>query len=167
MKKKSVLAAVMLLLVVTCAGIGYTSAYLISDDAEKNVFDVSEIDIDIPEIFIPPEETEPGTVITKKPCIRNNSDTDCYVRAGIEFTDGGDEICQPLQINDGWVKKHDGYYYWRGKISPGGQTGYLFDSVTIRNDISAEDIVPFDVLVYAEAVQAGDLTQEEAWADMK
>lgn len=147
-------------------GAGVSYAYLTAQDAAVNRFRVSSVDIGIEEEFEPPGEVTPGKVIKKAPRVHSSSDTDCYVRAAVRFTDSAaQDACEPLVIREGWQQKEDGYYYWTAPLHPGEYTGTLFDSVTVRKD--AKEIPPFDILVYAEAVFCNGKTMEEAWEEMK
>lgn len=147
------------------AGVGVSYAYLTAKDDAANHFRVSSVDIKIEEDFDPPPDVVPGQVITKAPCVVSNSDTECYVRMSVHFSDSRAEgFCEPLQINDGWADGGDGYFYWGAPLAPGEKTGTLFDSVTIRQD-AGDNIPQFEILVYAEAVLCGDLSMEEAWKE--
>ena len=146
------------------AGLGTTCAYLTARDSVENTFDVSEVDITVEEGF-EPTPPEPGKAIKKAPKIRSGSDTDCYVRMRYEFTSSdAEKLCEPVKVNPGWTKKSDGYYYWNGIVKPGEETGTLFDRIQIKSGIAKEELIPFDILVYAEAVQAKGQSLESAWA---
>lgn len=164
--KRSMIAG-MAAAVLLGAGAGTSYAYLTDRDDVENIFQVSEVNISIKEEFPPVPEIGPGMVITKSPRVVSSSSTDCYVRAMVRFSDSGAEnFCQPLTINSGWSRKEDGYYYWQEKLKPGQTTGSIFDKVEIRASAAQEELVGFDVLVYAEAVQCGSLGQEDAWSTM-
>lgn len=164
MKKKNLMIfAIMLIL---AAGVYTSYAYLTAQDDVDNMFDAAEVDITVDEDF-KPEPPEPGKVIKKAPRVRSSSDADCYVRMRYAFTDSAAEaICEPLEINPGWSRKSDGYYYWNGSIGPGEETGTLFDHIQVKEGITKDGMIPFDILIYAEAVQTGGMTAEEAWASM-
>ncbi len=148
------------------AGLGTTYAYLTAQDSVENTFDAAEVDITVEEGF-EPTPPEPGKVIKKAPRIRSDSDTDCYVRMRYEFTSSdAEKLCESVKTNPGWTKKSDGYYYWNSIVKPGGETGTLFDRIQIRSGITAEEIIPFDILVYAEAVQAKGQSLASAWASV-
>lgn len=162
-KKYLMMLAVMLLL---SAAMGTTYAYLTARDDVENMFDVAEVKPTVEEDF-EPEPPEPGKVIKKAPKVQSNSDTDCYVRIRCVFSDSDAEaLCEPIEINPGWTWKSDGYYYWENVVRPGEETGTLFDYVKVKEGISKDDIIPFDILVYTEAVQAKGKSAEEAWASM-
>lgn len=163
-KRIKLFAAVMVCILSAAAGITY--AYLTSADDAKNTFDAAKADIKIIEEFDPPKDPVPGDIITKSPKVHSDSDTDCYVRIRVEFTNDAGSICEPLIINPGWKGSDDGYYYWEQALAPGKETGTLFDTVKIKDGIKKEEIKPFDILVYAESVQAGGAAAEDAWKAM-
>lgn len=151
-------------LLVAAAGAGTSHAYLTAQDQVDNVFNASAVDITVEEDF-EPEPPEPGKRIKKAPRVHSESDVECYVRIRYAFTDSdAEKLCEPVRINPGWTLKDDGYYYWEKTVSPGKETGALFDCIEVKKEIAEEDIIPFDILVYAEAVQAGELSETEAWA---
>lgn len=154
------------IVLILAATTGITYAYLTAKDDVENTFDVSEVDITVDEDF-EPEPPEPGKVIKKAPKVQSSSDTYCYVRIRYNFSSSDAEaLCEPIEINYGWSLGADGYYYWDNVVEPGGETGTLFDYVKIKDGIKTDDIIPFDILVYAEAVQTNGLSAEEAWASM-
>lgn len=146
-------------------GAGVSYAYLTAQDEADNAFGVSSVDIGIEENFDPPGEVAPGQVITKAPRIQSSSDTDCYVRVSVRFSSSeAEKLTEPLVINSGWQRGEDGYYYWTSPLGPGQKTGTLFDRVTIRQD-AGDDIPPFRILVYAEAVACRNFSMQEAWKE--
>lgn len=165
MKKKNLIALAVVMLVLV-SGIYTSYAYLTAQDDVDNTFDVAEVNTVIEEDF-DPEPLEPGKVIKKAPKLQSNSDTDCYVRMRYVFTNSDAEtLCEPIKINNGWEQKTDGYYYWNRAVGPGEETGTLFDYIQIKEGVTEDDMIPFDILVYAEAVQAKGLSANEAWASM-
>ena len=76
------------------------------------------------------------------------------------------DLLEPIHPNVQWTLEPDGFYYYNHVLEPGETTDDVFDSVTIKSDVLKEEIKNLDVLVYAEAVQAGDLSMDEAWAAM-
>lgn len=157
-------AAAVLTACLFSAAAGVTCAYLIAEDSVENTLNGSKVETTIVEEFEPPDDPGPGTVVKKSPRVHSDSNVECYVRARVDFTNDGDKLCEPLQISSGWTLKSDGYYYWEGTLSPGEDTETLFETVKLKSDIEKEDILPFDILVYAEAVQAKGTEAEQAWA---
>lgn len=164
--KKRIIAVVAAALIMG-VGAGTSYAYLTGQDEVKNTFQASKTEIVIEEEYEPAADPKPGTIIKKAPKVVSQSSTDCYVRMMVQFSDNmAKECCEPLVINSGWNQKADGYYYWNKKVAPGECTGTLFDKVEIRSDINEENLTDFDILVYAEAVQCGQMEMESAWASM-
>lgn len=145
---------------------GVTLAYLSGEDMRTNLIRAAETDIEVTEEFDPPEEINPGCEIRKIPRIHNIAQSPCYVRAACYFSDlEAEQCCEKLQIREGWTLKEDGYYYWGELLQPDEMTGPLFEKVVIRKDVDKNELKPFELLVYAEAVQ-GDLDMETAWKNM-
>lgn len=163
---KNFLTAVLAAALLLGVGAGVSYAYLAAKDNAVNEFQVSSVDIHVEEEFDPPGDVQPGQVIKKSPRVVSSSTTDCYVRVRVHFTDSAaEQCCEPLSIGPGWEAGTDGFYYWQSALAPGGRTGALFESVKIRGD--AGEIPPFDILVYAEAVQCGGLSAADAWNTMR
>ena len=166
-KKKWILyvAAVFL-----AAGITGTAAYayLIDYKEALNQIEIAENKTHIGEEFEPPDDPYPGQVIKKKPRILNDSEIPVYVRARILFSDSrAMEQCEPLCINASWKPGKDGYYYYSKTVLPGTSTDTVFDNIVIKKTVKKQELVPFDIFVYEEAVQAdGFPSAEEAFAGM-
>ena len=61
----------------------------------------------------------------------------------------------------------DEYYYYQKKLLPGERTETVFDNIVIKNTVKKEEMVPFDILVYEESVQAeGFPLPEDAFWEM-
>lgn len=163
MKKKLIVWMLLAAVAVGSSAAG-TYAYLTDQDRAENELSVTENEIHIEENFNPPDDPKPGSVITKAPAVVNDSKVGVYVRISVKFSDSkAENLCLPLTINEHWEKKSDGYYYYDQVLAAGERTEALFEKIVIRNDISADELIPFDVLVYAESVQSHDMTAEEAW----
>lgn len=164
MKKKIIVPALLACLAVG-GTITVTYAYLTDQDRADNEISVTENEIHIEEEFEPPDDPKPGSVITKSPVIVNDSAVSVYVRMSAKFSNSAAEgFCIPPEIHDRWQKNTDGYYYYDTALSPGEKTVPLFEKIIIRDDVSQEELTPFDVLVYAESVQAYELSREAAWS---
>lgn len=161
------IAAVMLALLLTGIGTGTVFAYLTAQDSVNNKITAANTDIHITEKFDPPGELHPGTVIPKTVAVTSSSSTDCYVRVMVHFSSReAENFCEPLQIQTGWSKGDDGYYYWNQKVKPKETTGNLFSRVIIKKNVAKEDLESFEVLVYAEAVACEKDSMENAWKKM-
>lgn len=162
--KKRLISAILLCGVAGMLGSGaaVTSAYLINGDKEVNTFNATTVDIGIDEDYEKPKDPQPGDVIPKKPRAVNNSSIDVYVRMRVKVSNA--DLLEPIQVNDGWTLGSDGFYYYNKALKQGERTNNLFESVTIKNDCLKEEIKDLNVQVYVEAVQAGNLTADQAWA---
>lgn len=164
MKKEWLLFSLIALLT---AGISGAAAYawLIDRDEAANKVGFAECDIHIEEKFEPPEEPKPGDTIIKKPCLVNDSPVEVFVRARVCFSDSdAQDMCEPLMLNRDWSYEEDGYYYYGKKLPSGEKTSTIFDNIVIKDTVKKENLVPFDVLVYGEAVQAeGFSSAQEAF----
>lgn len=161
------IAAVMLILMIAGISTGAVFAYLTAQDEVLNEITAANTDISISEEFDPPKELNPGITIPKSVMITSHSSADCYIRVMVRFSSlEAEESCEPLQIMEGWTRGEDGYYYWKEKVKPGEQTGELFHSVKIKQDVEKEDLKDFELLVYAEAVSCGQESMQDAWKKM-
>lgn len=164
MKKRIIIVALSCILVcASCFGITY--AYLIANDNATNTFTIGETEIEVTEEYEPPEKLEPGIEFTKKPHVTNTGNLPCYVRMRADFsTSVAADFCEPLDIDtENWkYNDTDGYYYYTKLLNPGEETPNLFTTVTLKTtksdgaDYTEADLVEFDILVYAEAVQHTD-----------
>ncbi|MDO4632516.1 MAG: hypothetical protein Q4B01_01515 [Eubacteriales bacterium] len=166
--RKQKAMAILLAAGIFCAigsyGAGPVEAYLKAQDETENVFRPVETVITVEEEFDPPTDPKPGDVITKRPVITNRSETDCYVRVRVHFSSQeAEKLCEPLQIGNGWALHEDGFYYWKEVLPAHSSTGDVFTFVKLRSDISKEELIPFTISVYAEAVQAVGTDEANAW----
>ena len=154
----------LLTLALVCVSVSGTIAYLTDSEQKENLTGFTDNTIHLEEDFVPPVNPGPGTVIKKSPRIVNESEIPVYVRLSARFSDDqAESFCLPLEINAGWELQPDGYYYYSRALTAGEKTSALFDEVVIRAETDKEDLVPFDLLIYAESVQSYGMTQEEAW----
>ena len=91
-----------------------------------------------------------------------------YIRVKVAFSSGEAQAqCEPLLINSNWKTGKDEYYYYQKKLLPGERTETVFDNIVIKNTVKKEEMVPFDILVYEESVQAeGFPLPEDAFGEM-
>lgn len=165
MKKKNIaiLITILLLLISTCTGI---MAYLVAQDEAINTFKIGACNVEIVENFEPPKVLEPGTSFVKEVNVENSGPSECYVRIKAVFTDSfmGDNCTVDWNTEDFVYNSEDGYYYYTEPLSVGESTSNLFNEVSVSEELSANEIKEFDILVYAEAYQSyGFDDYEEAW----
>ncbi|WP_373217088.1 hypothetical protein [Ruminococcus sp. 5_1_39BFAA] len=154
MKKKWLVFSLIIGLIAGFSGAS-VYAWLIDTKEVDNAVRFVQNKVHIEEEFDPPPDPKPGDVIVKKPSIVNDSVIPVYVRARICFTDSDAQAqCEPLVIREGWDLEKDGYYYYRKKLETGEGTTDIFDNIVIKNSVKKEELIPFDILVYGEAVQA-------------
>ena len=155
MKKKVIFTIIAGVMLCTCSLL-ITYAYLIAQDKAENYFIVGENTIEVSEEFKPPEKLKPNVQFTKKPVIKNTGNLPCFIRARADFSDSrAKEFCEDLDIDTAnWeYNSSDGYYYYKSVVKPGNETTPLFTTIKIKNTATADDMIDFDVLVYAESVQ--------------
>ena len=178
MKKKYLIFLTACLLVVGTS-FGVTYAYLTATDQKVNVFKVGENKIEVEEEFEKPTELSPNQIIKKKPLVRNTGDIPCFVRVRVEFSDSdaaafcefmdGEKNVIALPEGENWVKGKDGYYYYTKVLhpgepvtateanytgsgrKPGDATTPLFSKLHIKDGVSPELLIAFNVYVYAES----------------
>ena len=146
-------------------------AALTAEDAIDNVVLVTAGKMHIEEEFQPPQDPEPGTAFIKKPAVFNDSTADCFVRIQILFSDSAAaELLKPLSVNQGWSLGDDGAWYYTERLLPGTSTTPVFSNVEFKADVTKEEIeavLPFEILIYAESVTAGNRNLQTAWDLLK
>lgn len=165
-RKKRILAAGALLLMLGAAAGNGTYSYLSDSKGVKNEFVIGANTIEITEEFQQPDELAPGTTFNKYPKIRNTGSVPCYVRMLAEFSDSN--IANMAKMNfesSKWSEKQaDGYYYYSEILMPGETTEALFTTVTILQSADETKLDDFDIIVYGESVQSeGYSSGSEAW----
>ena len=106
--------------------IGGTFAYFTTTSSIPNLFKSGLYQETIHEEFVSPTNWTPGTTTPKEVTVTNTGDVDMAVRASIEeswISKNGDtlpnkvnnESVSILNLNDGWTKDSDGYYYYGSK----------------------------------------------------
>ena len=176
-KKVAIVSAAAVLAVSSMA----TMAYFSDKDDAVNKFTVGINDISIVEpTYSENDESNPyheGDSFLKNPSVvcpsvlsPNGEETnvDCYVRVYCEFDNSLAEDYVKINYNtEDWSEKQpDGYYYYKSKLAVGATTEPLFEEVSIaESDEHTYDIDDFDIIVYAESVQAKNAKTGEFFAD--
>lgn len=161
-------ALMILLLGVTTVMSPSVNAYLADGDTVTNPFEVGGNRIEIIEEFTPPDELQPGSVITKTVRVKNIGHSPCYVRIKAVFSDSevGQYCSLDWNLEDYEYDAEDGYYYYTRAIEPGETTGYLFSTVSVSEDAPQSALTEVSVLVYAESCGSGSAeSYTAAWAD--
>lgn len=152
MKQKKNWLAVFVLLGFILALLPFSTAYLSHVETKDNLITIGNNDIMIEEDFIPPKAWQSNTTYKKDVKIRNTGTVPCFIRVYVALSDK--DVPGELNIDTArWIQSSDGYWYYNGIIEPGANSPSLFTKVTIR-DANAEQLKTFDVIIYAESVQA-------------
>lgn len=156
------------LAVLLTATVGSTAAWLVSKPAAvENDFVPGKVASQVLEDF----GTESGTSVKRNVRVKNNGNTDAYIRVLLVFTwkdDAGNIISnKPQEGNDyqinmdltDWVmEKNDAgaYFYYKKPVAPGAETGKLIESLyqiaTVTGPENGKYKLSVDIL--ADAVQA-------------
>lgn len=160
-RKPAILLASLILIM--CLAAGVTVAYIFTgSSAVTNSFELADVSCEIKENF---DGSTKSNVY-----VLNTSNVDAYIRAAIvvNWTDAeGNLVPAPdgcsysLSAPDtGWTQS-DGYYYYNGKVAPGGSTSVLIPYAAPGG--SAEGY-RLRVDVVADAIQAEPASAvTEAW----
>ena len=77
----------------------------------------------------------PGDVVSKEVTIESDCEHPFYLRVkivyGVNSTELSAEDCFKLNINSQYWELHDGWYYYKGIVSPGETTPQVFSHVEI------------------------------------
>lgn len=186
-RKTLILAACAIMLV--CATIAGTLAYLTANDSVTNTFTVGNVSITLDEAkvdengdAVAPElrvdentyKLLPGKEYDKDPTIHvSDTSEDCYVfvkvENGLSAIEGGTTIVQQMTAH-GWtvIDADDGIY---GKTAPvsAGTDVVVFENFTINSTANAETLKAYahaEIKVTAYAIQAdGFESAQDAWTN--
>ena len=133
--------------------IGGTFAYFTTTSSIPNMFKSSLYQDTIHEKFVSPTNWTPGTTTEKQVTVRNTGDVDMALRASIDekwISKNGDTLANKvnnesvalLNLNDGWTKDNDGYYYYGSKdnltkLVSGEESTSFISGVTFNPSIQA------------------------------
>lgn len=159
---------IILAVVLTIAlSVGVVYGFLTDKQNKVNEIGYGEDEITITETFPPAPSPQPGDVITKNVKITSTGDLDAYVRIRVLFSPESmlENVTIDYNTTDWTYNTDDGMWYYNRVLPKGQSTSSLFTSITVKSDVPAEDIVPFDVIVNAESTQAGGFDNMwDAWA---
>ena len=175
--KKRIYVLPLILTILTFVGVGVVLAYLTKSEQMTNRFTIGEVETTIVETFNPPPTLTPGNNdYVKEVAVKNTGTSESYVRVAIEFSDKTIRDTSYFFSTNGnayytiddfknhlpsdWVYISNpalggDYYYYTKKVKAGETTPKLFTKV--RTAFADEaSIVPYDIFVYAEGIQAID-----------
>ena len=144
--KKTLLFGGILFLAV--AALGVTIAYNHDSSTIANEFRLGAYEVAASEVFVSPNNWQPGDETEKTLTISNNSSEDIMVRVKYKGTwrnaadtrnlpseKDGVELAQiVLQNQNDWELKEDGYYYYKNALAPNSATSSLFQKVVLNPD---------------------------------
>lgn len=157
--------------------VGGTLAYFTDKDVRSNVVTLGHVTGTLTETdeHLRDDNTtgkdysnvKPGDVLDKDPTVNLKSDSeDAYVRVKIDYRGLTDEqaadIEAALDIQDGWNKSDDGYYYYKNILSNKKnekRSSKVFTKVTIPTEWGNEMAdKTFNIDAKAEFIQADNFT---------
>lgn len=130
----------------------FSIAYLTHVETRENRITIGQNDVMIEEDFTPPKQWQPDTTYEKDVKVRNTGSVSCYIRVYAALSDTAIPAHMDFDTKD-WTQADDGYWYHNSIVEPGAVTSSLFTKVTIE-DIEIEQRKTFDIIIYAESVQA-------------
>ena len=156
------------LAVLLTATVGSTAAWLVSKPAAvENDFVPGKVASQVLENF----GTESGTSVKRNVRVKNNGNTDAYIRVLLVFTwkdDAGNIFSnKPQEDNDYWInmdltnwimQESDAgvYFYYKKPVAPGAETGVLIESLRQIAGVTGPENGKYklSVDILSDAVQA-------------
>ena len=173
--QKSIIMLVALVLILTVS-VGGTLAYLqTKTDSVTNTFTPSKVTVYVD------EEYNGSTKENVK--IKNTGDTEAWIRAVVVVTwqdvNGNVYGQQPVEgtdytinynLNDGWVKGADGFYYWNKPVLSDDEapnncsTGVLISSCTANDTVTVDDTTYYlNVEILGSGIQSKPAEAVDSW----
>jgi predicted ribosomally synthesized peptide with SipW-like signal peptide len=174
-KQKRIAMIVSAIALIAVIVVGGTLAFFTSKDAKQNVFTLGKVSGTLTE----DKSTDgtrrddggrdysnytPGSKLSKVPVVNVDSTSlPAYVRVKIEYTGLTDaqivEVEEGLDVQSGWHKSTDGYFYYNSIVTPGSSTEPIFTKVTIPtswgNEMSGHS---FSMTLKADLIQSDNFT---------
>ena len=148
-KKNIIIAVGALLLVGTLAASGTVAYYNSKTDPLTNTFTIGNVETKIEEEF------ENGI---KNPKIVNTGKSDCLVRMRYIISPSNAETNNGVKLTGFDVlwgdKQADDFFYYSQVLKSGESTESLFSRYELNEGLTKQTFVPFEIIVYQEAVQA-------------
>lgn len=171
MKKKTVVLLLALILLST--GVLSTAAYFTTEGTAHNVITSGKVSIKVIEKYdtgsgeadFPQEPVSgvmPGSDQSKIVTVKNTGRNSAWVRVALNIQASdpdGQKVIIPrgaisVEILEGWVDGHDGWYYYETPLEAGATTQPAFESVHFSEDLdNAFKNSTVTVKVLAQAVQ--------------
>lgn len=156
------------LAVLLTATVGSTAAWLVSKPAAvENDFVPGKVACQVLENF----GAESGTSVKRDVRVKNNGNTDAYIRVLLVFTwkddagnifsnkpQGDNDYQLNLNLTDWIMQESDAgvYFYYKKPVAPGAETGKLIDSLRQADGVTGPENGKYklSVDILADAVQA-------------
>ena len=167
MKRKAIITAAALVLLL-CAAVGGTLAWMTAQtDPVTNTFEAGKVTTYVNETF----NGQTKTNVT----VQNTGSIKAYIRAAIvvNWADASGNVCgvAPVENTDYSIDLYNGgwerignYYYCTSVIEPGNSTPVLIEECKLKDDVTPPTGYNLQVTILAEGIQAmPDDAIEEAW----
>lgn len=159
MKKKYTFGIIFLFLAILSCGTLF--AYFTDHKVKVNAMTFGENVIETEEEF-PNPDPKPGDSVKKEVSIKNTGDVPCFVRTKVLFSNDKAESVSTIDINTtDWIKRDDGYYYYKKILPVEKTTTNLMTAVKIADNANLDALEDFDIIIYSESVQSEGYTEEE------
>lgn len=165
MQKKKIFSIALAASLAAVAVVGSSLAYFTDKDEKANTLTIGNVDITLTEPGWDAtgkeeaKEMYPGEAVAKDPTVTNNGKNPAFVRVKVEWPENVDLSYRTdyvdNKLGDNWVDGKDGYFYYNKVLGLNETTDALFDQIVLGTDtMNGDATTEYDVVVYAEAVQA-------------
>ena len=163
--KKKIFSIALAASLAAVAVVGSSLAYFTDKDEKTNTLTIGNVDITLTEPGWDAtgkeeaKEMYPGEAVAKDPTVTNNGKNPAFVRVKVEWPENVDLSYRTdyvdNKLGDNWVDGKDGYFYYNKVLGLNETTDALFDQIVLGTDtMNGDATTEYDVVVYAEAVQA-------------
>ncbi len=163
--KKKIFSIALAASLAAVAVVGSSLAYFTDKDEKANTLTIGNVDITLTEPGWDAtgkeeaKEMYPGEAVAKDPTVTNNGKNPAFVRVKVEWPENVDLSYRTdyvdNKLGDNWVDGKDGYFYYNKVLGLNETTDALFDQIVLGTDtMNGDATTEYDVVVYAEAVQA-------------
>lgn len=163
--KKKIFSIALAASLAAVAVVGSSLAYFTDKDEKANTLTIGNVDITLTEPGWDAtgkeeaKEMYPGEAVAKDPTVTNNGKNPAFVRVKVEWPENVDLSYRTdyvdNKLGDNWVGGKDGYFYYNKVLGLNETTDALFDQIVLGTDtMNGDATTEYDVVVYAEAVQA-------------
>lgn len=168
------------LLLLLIVGTYLVYAAMTAQDEKHNYFQVGEVETKLLEAFRSVDEIEKGERVDKEVKIENTGTIKQFIRVmvlpEVKGTITGDPDHQQLlplvagtqivynDMSNKWAAGGDGYYYYLEAVNPKQETDYLFESVTLADDLADRyHNADFSIYLKVEAINCAEFAYRDAW----